>query len=230
MPNVMSDGPTHGKILDHALLGEFGLSTVIIRGAIQYTHEILDRIDKTLIEAGGDRLASLIELANLSAIVGNLFRSGVSKVSKGAFKANKPHTFPDLLAVYPGARDIEIKVALESNKPKGHLVKPGAHLTVRYVLADGKGQYTRGKSTRGNVAWIWEVRVGLLEEGHFNFSNTPGDSGKTAVINAEGMSALIPVFVDLVKCPYGPTGSVVRTLVALHESKAARAGYSRNQP
>ena len=219
-----------GKIIEHDLLEEFGLSPAIIRGTLQYTHEVLDRIDNTLIEAGGDRLASLIELANLSAIVGNLLRSGVSKASDGAFKANKPHTFPDLLAVSPGARDIEIKVALESNKPKGHLIKPGPHLIARYVLADGKGQYTRGKATRGDVAWIWEVRVGLLEESHFNCSNTPGDSGKTAVINAEGMTTLAPVFIDLTKCPYAPTGSVTLTLAELYISSAASPGYFRNLP
>ena len=50
----------------------------------------------------------------------------------------------------------------------------------------------------------------MLEETHFNFNNTEGDSGKTAVINALGMTTLVPVFVDLAKCPYsakGPTYS-----------------------
>ena len=202
----------------------------MIRGAIQYTHEVLDRIDNTLIEAGGNRLASLIELANLSAIIGNLFRRGVSNASSGAFKVNSPHTFPDLLGIAPNTCDLEIKVALETNKPKGHLIKPGPHLTVRYVLASENGKYPRGKTVRGDVAWIWEVRVGLLEENHFSFSNTPGDSGKTAVINTEGMTRLIPVFIDLLKCPYSPTGPVIRTLTTIHDSEVAETGHYRNYP
>ena len=107
--------------------------------------------DHTLVSSDSDRLADLIELANLSAIVGNLFRRGIATVSNGTFKANRPHTFPDLLANAPGARDLEIKVALEANNPKGHLVKPGPHLTVRYVLADENGTFVRGTDSRGDV-------------------------------------------------------------------------------
>ena len=225
----MSNRPIHGKLIYHRILENFGLSTEMIRGAIEYTHEVLDRIDNTLIEAGSIRLASLIELANLSAIIGNLFRRGVSNASNGAFKANNPHTFPDLLGIASNTRDIEIKVALETNKPKGHLIKPGPHLIVRYVLASENGTYKRGKIARGDVAWIWEVRVGLLEENHFSFSNTPGDSGKTAVINSDGMTRLSPIFIDLLRCPFSPTGSIIRTLATIHDSEAAQNGHYRSR-
>ena len=94
-----------------------------------------------------------------------------------------------------------IKVALENNKPKGHLVKPGPHLTLRYVLTNEDGVYIRGKEFRGTVPWIWEIKIGELSESHFNFSNTAGDSGKTAVINAAGMNALTTVFFDRTRCP-----------------------------
>ena len=116
---MTSDGTTYGKVIDHIVLKELGLSITIVRGAIQYTHETFDRIDNTLVQAGNDRLAALIELANLSAIVGNFFRRGISTASNGAFMANRPHTFPDLLAMSPGSSDLEIKVALEDNNPKG---------------------------------------------------------------------------------------------------------------
>ena len=180
---------------------DFGLSSMIISGAVAYAYEILDSIDERLVKAGGERLASLVELANLSAIVGNLFRNGISRASEGRFTPNAPHKYPDLLGVGPGCSDVEIKVALETNKPKGHLVKPGPHITVRYVLAQESGKYSRGRENRGNVVWIWEVRVGTLQESHFNFSNTEGDSGKTAVINAAGLSALKPVYCDQDRAP-----------------------------
>ena len=218
----------HGVVIHQDILAYLGLSTSIVREAIEYTHRVLDLIDAGLVEASGDRLASLVELANLSAIVGNLFRSGVAKASDGAFTANRPHTFPDLLAINPENFDIEIKVALESNNPKGHLVKPGQHITVRYVLANEEGQYERGTSNRGDVAWIWEVRVGELQKTHFNFSNTEGDSGKTAVINASGMNALVPVFLDLAKCPYSANGPIYSRLAAAQIGRAAQYGHLRN--
>ena len=218
---------THGNVFEHPSLTQFGLNSSIIREAVHDTHKVLDTIDDTLLSSDGNRLATMIELANFSAIIGNLFRTGVSRASKGAFKANRPHTYPDLLAVAPGATDLEIKVALEKNNPKGHLVKPGAHVTVRYVLAKQDGEYMRGIENRGTVAWIWEVRVGYLEDRHFNFSSTTGDSGKTAVVNAAGMKTLHPIFIDLEKCPLSPNGPLFRPLAKLQKSVDAMPGYLR---
>lgn len=224
----MIDDDCHGTIIQQAILTELGLSATVVREAIQHTHRVLDLIDASLAEARSGRLASLVELANLSAMVGNLFRSGVAEASGGAFAANSPHTYPDLLAVSPDGHDIEIKVALENNNPKGHLIKPGPHLTVRYVLATSQGSFERGHANRGNVVWIWEVRAGTLTEAHFNFSNTAGDSGKTAVINAAGMDALVPVFVDLAKCPYSINGPIYSRLASACTENSVQRGHSRN--
>lgn len=184
-------------------LYRYGVTADIVDSAVRYVHKILDSIDGQLMTGADSRLSELVELANLSAIIGNLFRTGICRASDGIFVPNAPHTYPDILAnpEYVDARDVEIKVAMENNKPKGHLVKPGPHITVRYVLASENGVYTRGKANRGVVPWIWEVRVGELESHHFNFSNTEGDSGKTAVINAAGMSALSVVYFDRSRCP-----------------------------
>ena len=221
---------THGVSLDQKNLGDLGLSIPIIRSAVEHSHEILDQIDNTLVESGAGQLSDLVELANLSAIVGNIFRSGVVRSSEGKFESNTPHTFPDILGVAQGCSDIEIKVALETNQPKGHLAKPGAHLTVRYVLADEQGKYQRGKNHRGKVVWIWEVRVGLLEEQDFNTSNTEGDSGKTAVIKSSGMDKLLPVFVDLEKCPYSPKGPIIKKLQrALECTDLLKSGHIRRK-
>jgi hypothetical protein len=188
-------------LIKHPAGYQYGLTPDIVGGAVSYVYRVLDGIDQQLVNGADSRLAELVELANLSAIIGNLFRTGVVKASSGKFKANLPHTYPDLLANAPDAADFEIKVALEGNKPKGHLIKPGPHVTVRYVLAGPDGTYQRGKINRGAVPWIWEVRVGALAEGHFNFSNTEGDSGKTAVINSAGMNAMSVVYLDRPRCP-----------------------------
>lgn len=190
-------------LLQEIALYKYGITAKIVGEAVGYVHQILDSIDIQLISGADSRLSELVELANLSAIIGNLFRTGVCRSSDGIFLPNAPHTYPDILANkdHVDACDIEIKVALENNKPKGHLVKPGPHITVRYVLAAEDGVYTRGKDNRGVVPWIWEVRIGELEAQHFNFSNTEGDSGKTAVINAAGMAALSVVYFDRARCP-----------------------------
>jgi hypothetical protein len=202
--------------VDEALRGagehfRYGLTPEIVDGAVRYVYRILDAIDGQLVSGGGERLSELVELANLSAIIGNLFRTGIVQSSNGKFKSNTPHTYPDLLANDPSMTDIEIKVALEANKPKGHLVKPGPHITIRYVLAAVDGTFLRGKANRGVVPWIWEIRAGHLDEHHFGVSNTDGDSGKTAVINAEGMEALTPVYFDARYCP------LARPTIRFHE-------------
>ena len=104
-------------------------------------------------------------------------------------------------------------------KPKGHLIKLGPHLTLRYVLGNENGKYQRGKDNRGKVPWIWEVRVGSLKDNHFNFSNTEGDSGKTAAINVEGMADLQLVYCDLDRCPLSPAGAAYRDAASLFSNR-----------
>ena len=84
----------HGTLIDHRALAEVGLSTAIIQAAIEHTHQVLDRIDVALVEAGGGRLSSLVELANLSALTGNLFRGGVVRSSGGALPAERAACVP----------------------------------------------------------------------------------------------------------------------------------------
>lgn len=171
-----------------------GLSEHWIPSAIESTYATLDRIDEQLVNTGSRPLAEVVELANLSAIVGNLLRSALQANSRGVYRSNAPHTFPDLVSRSGTSSDLEIKIALEGNMPKGHLPKPGAHLVCRYVLAERDGTYSRGH--RGNVVWIWEARLGELSEDDFNTSNTPGDSGKTAVISAKALYRLTCAYYD----------------------------------
>jgi hypothetical protein len=196
-------------------LSQVGFDREMLTGAIRYTYRILDSLDSTLIKADEQRLAGLLELNNLSAIVGNLFRAALAKASKGRFAANGPHKYPDLISKDRQFKDLELKVSLENYSPKGHLVKPGPHLTVRYVLGNEHGKCVPGKANRGTVIWIWDVRVGILTTAHFRVSNTKGDSGKTATVNAAGMEALKVVFLDLKRCPLKVNGRAYKKLVAL---------------
>jgi hypothetical protein len=191
-----------GNFVNVSALQEVGLTVEMLQLSMDHTYNLLDRIDDTLSTVGADALSLTVELANLSSMIGNIFAAAVASHSNGLLKRNGPHKYPDLLPVRPGRTPpIEIKVALEQNKPKGHLAKPGWYITARYVLCDGKDPHIFRKGERGPTAFIWELRIGNLTDDHFNISNTPGDSGKTAVVNGLGMEALKVVYVDLARSP-----------------------------
>jgi hypothetical protein len=198
----------NGKFLEGNLIADAGLTIEIVRNAIQYTHQILDQIDDKLLAVGADRMSQTVELANLSSMAGNLLGAGIARLSDGKFRRNGPHKYPDILANSTTVKDIEIKISLEKNIPKGHLAKAGYYLTCRYVLVNESFNFNPDK--RGEIVEIWEARFGYLEEKQFNLSNTPGDSGKTAVINKEGMDQLKVIYVNLGICPYTKSSSTFK--------------------
>jgi len=164
------------------LLETIGVGGSTLLGAIDSCYQTLDTIDEQLIGKGALPIAHLVELANLSSMVGNMVGGGIADCSNGLYARNRPHTYPDLLPQASPAVNLELKMALETNKPKGHLPKAGTYITFRYILGDKQGNYVRGKENRGDTVWIWEVKVGAITEEDFSCSNTEGDSGKTAVI------------------------------------------------
>jgi transcriptional regulator with XRE-family HTH domain len=179
-----------------------GLSFETIRAAILDCYQTLDTIDAQLLAHGSAPIANLVELANLSSIIGNLVGAGLATASNGLYIRNRPHAYPDLVPQATGFGDLEIKVALEKNKPKGHLPKAGNYLTFRYVLCDDLALYEKGKENRGKRVFIWEVKVGTLTERDFDTSNTEGDSGKTAVINTDVFNAMPLIYFDSDLLPY----------------------------
>ena len=175
----------------------------MVENGVNEVYRTLDMIDAALHANAGARLAGIVELANLSSIIGNLFANGIVKHCGGVFDRAGAHKYQDLRACALEAEHVEIKVALETNAPKGHLAegKQGYYLTCRYVLGDEDGNYTIGN--RGDVVWIWEIRLGYLVETDFSVSNTPGDSGKTAVIGSDALiDKLRLIYFDQRFCPY----------------------------
>lgn len=167
-------------------LGEItGLTSAMLCQAIRNTYHTLDFIDTQLISRSSPPLANMVELANLSSMVGNIIGASIAEASSGLYIRNRPHAYPDLLPQRPPAVPLELKIALETNKPKGHLPKPGIFITLRYVLGNKAGVFSRGKENRGDTVWLWEVKVGNIAVTDYDISNTVGDSGKTAVIKSE---------------------------------------------
>ncbi len=176
----------------------------IIRGSIVHCYDTLDMIDQNLISRGVPKMSQLVELANLSSIIGNLLGAGFAEASNGFYFRNKPHTYPDLVPTNPDNPGIEIKTALVKNSPKGHQPKPGYYLTYRYCLTDENGLRTDVIDSLTTVT-IWEVKFGYLNSEDFSCSNTEGDSGKTAVIRTSAFNAMPLLYLDTAIIPYRHT-------------------------
>ena len=188
-------------VLNEETLLSCGLSKDNLLEAINHCYETLGIIDHQLEGSGAPKLANLIEYANLSSIIGNLIAEGLVIYSNGKFTKNLPHTFPDIISTVEGFGGIEIKMAMETNKPKGHLPKPGFYLTLRYVLTKDD-IYIHGKENRGDTVELWEVKLGYLHEKDFSLSNTEGDSGKTAVIKSDVLHRMAVVYYNETLNPY----------------------------
>lgn len=191
------------KLRNTVAFEEFtGMPSSSLLTAIQGTYHTLDMIDDQLVSRGSAPIAGLVELANLSSMVGNLVGGCLADASNGMYERNKPHKYPDLLSMQNTMQHLELKVALETNRPKGHLPKPGRYITFRYSLGDRSGEFTRGKESRGKTVWIWEARIGAIHEHDFHNSNTAGDSGKTSTIKTVAFQAMPVVFFDRKYCPH----------------------------
>ena len=190
--------PIKKYFLNHEVLEKSGLTWQMLYKGINYTYRVLDKIETTLVSEGVPRLSKIGELATLSSMIGNFFTTGVIKSSGGLFSRAGSNKYQDLRS--DKFKNIEVKMSIEKNRPKAHLPKEGHYLTCRYVLGNKNGTYTPNK--RGEFIWIWEIRFGYLCKQHFNLSSTINDSGKTAVVNSEGMRKLTPVFFNENHCPY----------------------------
>ncbi len=175
----------------------------MLRAGIEHCHGTLDTMDFQLELHGAKPVGRLVELANLSSMIGNILGEGVAANSDGLYERNTPHSYPDLIPKKRPAVPLEVKIALETNRPKGHLPKPGTYLTFRYVLGNKDGVFERGKERRGDTAYIWEAKAGVLKEEDFDLSNTAGDSGKTAVFKTTSFDAMTLVYFNPTLMPYG---------------------------
>ncbi len=174
----------------------------IIRNSVLHCYKTLNMLDKPLIENGAGFLSSIIELANLSSLVGNVLGAGYVKQCPDIYERNKPNTFPDLIPKNERYTGIEIKTAINRNCPKGHLPKEGYYLIYRYCLTDENGQCNYENRDNWNTVTIWEIRCGYLKNENFCISNTVKDSGKTAAINISSLNKLLQLYFDPYLCPY----------------------------
>lgn len=98
-------GAKGGAFFHEAALRQFtGLDHAQIGAAIASCYETVDAIDEQLTRRRKARIAGLVELANLSSLLSNLVGAGIAEASRGMYKRNLPHTYPDLNHVQLGKR------------------------------------------------------------------------------------------------------------------------------
>lgn len=180
----------------------FGLSGDALVAAIDACYKTVSDMDNLLEKNGTQPVSELFELANVSSMLGNIIAGNIERFSNGTYYRSPPHTYPDLLSTRPEIHGLELKMALEKNKPKGHLPKSGNYICIRYVLVNKDGSYTKGKENRGTVPRVWEIKIGYLSKDDFSCSNTVGDSGKTAVITAQAHNNMTLVYYVPEYSPY----------------------------
>lgn len=77
---------------------QWGLTPEMILEGARTAYATLDLIDSQLLRSGSPRLSQLVELANLSTIIGNLLANGIVQASDGILERAGPHKYQDLRA------------------------------------------------------------------------------------------------------------------------------------
>jgi hypothetical protein len=137
-----------GVFVNVAAIG-CGLTKAMLESGVEYVHDTLDTLDRQLTSKGLPRMTGLVELANLSSIIGNILASGLVTASNGVFRRAGPHKYQDLRATGkdPCAKNIEVKVALEKTNRKDTLPRRVTILfaATSWATLKGSSPWTNGK-------------------------------------------------------------------------------------
>jgi transcriptional regulator with XRE-family HTH domain len=183
------------------------LSGHIVRKSIDAAYRRIDLIDDQMRESGSPSLVELVGLEHLNGLLAGVLASGVAKASPALYVQNGPRQHPDLLPLQHGLPEMVVRTALETDRPVGGAETAGIYLVFRYVLVDRKGEYTRGKASRGDMVAVWEARFGELTEADF----IPPRGGKGPTLRKEALEGMELVYYDPALLPYArATGDYAR--------------------
>jgi transcriptional regulator with XRE-family HTH domain len=189
-----------------------GLTAATVARAVEVAYRKLDLIDEQMRASGSRPIVALIDLPELSSLMGNLLSAAVARASNGLYVQNGPDHSPNLLPVRQGLPELEVATALETERPTGAARNAGLHLVLRYVLADRSGAYTRGEDSRGDTVAVWEIRFGDLTEA--DYTGSARANGR-ARLKKEALDRMELVYYDPALLPYArATGVYARSVRA----------------
>ena len=174
------------------------LSGHIVRKAIDAAYRKIDVIDEQMRESGSPTLVELVGLEHLNGLFAGVLASGVVKASPGLYVQNSPRQHPDLLPLQQGLPEMVVRTALETDRPVAGPELAGIYLVFRYVLADRKGDYTRGEAARGDMVAVWEARFGELTGADF----VPARGRKGPTLRKDALDRMELVYYDPALLPY----------------------------
>jgi transcriptional regulator with XRE-family HTH domain len=184
------------------------LSGHIVRKAIDAAYRKLDVIDEQMRESGSPSLVDLVGPEHLDGLLAGALAGGVVKSAPTLYVRNSPRQHPDLLPLQHGLPEMVVKTALETDRPVAGPELAGIYLVFRYVLVDRKGEYTRGKASRGDMVAVWEARFGELGESDF----IPPRGGHGPTLRRESLDRMELVYYDSALLPYAKaTGAYARS-------------------
>jgi hypothetical protein len=95
------------------------------------------------------------------------------------------------------------------------------------VLVDRKGEYTRGKGSRGDMVAVWEARFGELGEADF----IPLRGGKGPTLRKDALDRMELVYYDPALLPYAkPTGVYSQRRRPLNVARPAQPAERPHDP
>ena len=203
------------------------LSGHIVRKAIDAAYRKLDVIDEQMRESGSPSLVELVGLEHLDGLLAGALASGVVKSAPAQYVQNSPRQHPDLLPLQRGLPEMVVRTALETDRPVTGPELAGIHLVFRYVLVDRKGEYTRGKDSRGDMVAVWEARFGELDEADF----IPPRGGHGPTLRKDSLDRMELVYYDSDLLPYAkPTGVYAQLRRPLGVARPAQAAERPHDP
>jgi transcriptional regulator with XRE-family HTH domain len=188
-----------------------GLTGGTVARAVEIAYRKLDLIDQQMRASGSRPIAGLVDLPDLTELVGDLLSAGMARASNGVYLQAGPEHWPRLQPLRQGLPELEVAAALETDRPTGRPGTAGVFLVFRYVLADRSGAFTRGQDARGDTVAVWEIRFGALGEEDFHVTGTRTGAG-TARLRRGALDRMELVYYDPALLPYAKaTGDYART-------------------
>jgi transcriptional regulator with XRE-family HTH domain len=189
-----------------------GLTGGTVVRAVEIAYRKLDLIDEQMRASGSRPIAGLVDLPDLTELVGDVLGAGLARASNGLYVQNGSEHSPPLQPLQHGLPELQLAAALETDRPAGPTETAGTCLVFRYVLADRSGAFTRGQDSRGDTVAVWEIRFGALGQEDFHVTGTRAGA-RTARLRRDALDRMELVYYDTALLPYAKaTGDYARTV------------------
>lgn len=177
----------------------YGLKLDDIKKAMEFTYEVLNTLNKALVEKVGLRMEEIMRPNSFPDLLSTLLVAGISTYSSTLTQNRKHDGYPDLLPldheeykkedyfVHHGKEGIEVKASKQGYGWQGHNPEEGWLMVFRYEV----DRETAPKEKRSPTRFV-EVLAAKLEKSDWSFSGRGPGSRRTitASVNKSGVKKM----------------------------------------